>query len=68
MYNGGEYMPDKLLDLKIDLVFQRLFGMQKNSEITSHFLSLILEREIKKVDLDAIKECLATAKNQKLED
>ena len=58
-------MPDKLLDLKIDLVFQRLFGMQKNSEITSHFLSLILGREIKKVDLDANKRMLSNRKKSK---
>ena len=32
-------MPDKLLELKNDLVFQELFGKQKNSDITCHFLS-----------------------------
>ena len=35
---------NKLLDLKNDLVFQELFGKQKNSEITGHLISLILER------------------------
>ena len=40
----------KLLDLKMDIVFQELFGKQKNSNITSHFLSLILGREIKDIE------------------
>ena len=32
-------MPDKLLELKNDLVFQKIFGTQKNKLITSHFIS-----------------------------
>ena len=48
-------MSEKLLDLKQDIVFQELFGKQKNSNITSHFLSLILGREIKDIDLDVNK-------------
>ena len=51
-------MPDKLLELKNDLVFQKIFGMPKNSEVTAHFLSLILKREIRNIDLDANKRML----------
>ena len=58
-------MPDKLLELKNDLVFQELFGKQKNSQITSHFLSLILGREIKNIDLDANKRMLGNRRNAK---
>ena len=39
---GGEKMPDKLLELKNDLVFQKVFGVQRNSLITGHFLSLFI--------------------------
>lgn len=48
-------MPDKLLELKNDLVFQELFGNPKNNQITGHLLSLILKREVYNVDLDANK-------------
>ena len=58
-------MPDKLLDLKNDLVFQRLFGNPKNKEITGHLLSLILKREIYNIDLDANKTFLGDAKDSK---
>jgi predicted transposase/invertase (TIGR01784 family) len=58
-------MPDKLLDLKNDLVFQRLFGTPKNSKIISHLLSLILKREIYNIDLDANKVMLGNSKNSK---
>ena len=58
-------MPDKLLDLKNDLVFQRLFGNPKNSEITSHLLSLILKREIYNIDLDVNKTFLGPNANSK---
>ena len=58
-------MPDKLLDLKNDLVFQRLFGNPKNKEITGHLLSLILNREIYNVDLDANKMFLGENANAK---
>ena len=37
-------MSGELLDLTKDLVFQELFGKQKNKEITAHLLSLILKR------------------------
>ena len=53
-------MPDKLLKLKNDLVFQELFGKSKNSQITAHFLSLILGKEIHTIDLDVNKECYIT--------
>lgn len=58
-------MPGKLLELTNDLVFQELFGKQKNKEITSHFLSLILKREIYNVDLDANKRMLGNRQNSK---
>ena len=58
-------MPDKLLDLKNDLVFQRLFGNPKNKEVTSHLLSLILKREIYNIDLDANKIFLGESENAK---
>lgn len=51
-------MPDKLLELKNDLVFQELFGKQKNSNITRHLLSLILNKEIYNIDLDVNKRML----------
>lgn len=58
-------MPDKLLELKNDLVFQELFGKQKNSNITSHLLSLILNREIYNVDLDVNKRMLGNSPDAK---
>ena len=56
---------NELLDLKVDLVFQKLFGKQKNSEITKHFLSLILGREVNDVNLDANKRMLGNRENSK---
>ena len=58
-------MPDKLLDLKNDLVFQRLFGKQENKKITQHLLSLILGREVKNIDLDVNKRMLGKRKDSK---
>ena len=58
-------MPDKLLDLNVDLVFQKLFGKQKNCEITRHLLSLILGREINDVNLDSNKRMLRNRQNSK---
>lgn len=58
-------MPDKLLELKNDLVFQKLFGKQENKKITQHLLSLILEREVKNIDLDANKRMLGSRKKSK---
>ena len=58
-------VPDKLLELKNDLVFQKIFGTQKNKLITSHFLSLILEKEIFNLDLDANKRLLKNRKDSK---
>ena len=40
-------MSGELLNLTKDLVFQELFGKQKNKDITAHLLSLILNRKIK---------------------
>ena len=59
-------MPDKLLNLKLDIVFQELFGNQKNSEITSHLLSLILKREINNIDLDVNKRMYGKNDNSKI--
>ena len=58
-------MPDKLLELKNDLVFQKLFGKPKNSQITAHFLSLILNRKIHNIDLDVNKRMLGNRKDSK---
>ena len=58
-------MPDKLLELKNDLVFQKVFGMQKNSLITGHFLSLILGKEIYDINLDVNKRMLSSRSNSK---
>ena len=58
-------MPDKLLNLKLDIVFQELFGNPKNAEITGHLLSLILKREIYNVDLDTNKRLYVNSDNQK---
>ena len=58
-------MPDKLLELKNDLVFQKVFGMPRNSDITAHFLSLILKRQIHNIDLDANKRMLSSRMDSK---
>ena len=58
-------IPEKLLELKNDLVFQKLFGKPKNSNITSHFLSLILKKEIHNIDLDVNKRMLRNRPNSK---
>ena len=42
-----------------------MFGKQKNKEITAHLLSLILNREIKNIDLDVNKRMLGNRKNSK---
>ena len=55
----------ELLNLTKDLVFQELFGKQKNKDITAHFLSLILNREIKNIDLDVNKRMLGNRENSK---
>ena len=55
----------KLLELKNDIVFQELFGKQKNSKITEHLLTLILEREIKDIDLDVNKRMLGNRQDSK---
>ena len=58
-------MSIQLLELKNDLVFQKIFGTQKNSLITRHLLSLILNREISDVDLDANKRMLKDNQDSK---
>lgn len=55
----------ELLNLTKDLVFQELFGKQKNKDITAHLLSLILNREIKNIDLDVNKRMLGNRENSK---
>ena len=59
-------MPDKLLDLQNDIVFQELFGKQKNKHITQRLLSLILEKPIYNIDLDVNKRMLGDRKNSKI--
>lgn len=59
-------MEVELLELKNDLVFQELFGRQKNSKITRHLISLILQREIRNLDLDVNKRMLGNRKNSKI--
>ena len=58
-------MSGELLNLTKDLVFQELFGKQKNKDITAHLLSLILNRKIKNIDLDVNKRMLGNRKNSK---
>ena len=55
----------KLLELKNDIVFQKIFGSQKNKEITSHLLSIILKKEIKNINLDVNKDLIGNTKNDK---
>ena len=55
----------KLLKLKDDIVFQELFGKQKNSKITAHLISLILGKEVKDINLDTNKRMLGDSKNSK---
>ena len=59
-------MPDKLLNLSNDIVFQELFGNPKNSKITAHLLSLILQRKINNIDLDVNKRMLGNSPNSKI--
>ncbi len=47
-----------LLELKNDIVFQELFGNQRNSKITGYLLSLILGRDVNNVNLDLNKRML----------
>ena len=58
-------MSGELLNLTKDLVFQELFGKQKNKDITAHLLSLILNRKIKNIDLDVNKRMLGNRENSK---
>ena len=48
-----------------DIVFQELFGKQKNKDITAHLISLILNKEIKNIDLDANKRMTGTNEKSK---
>ena len=59
-------MSGELLELTRNLVFQELFGKQKNKDITAHLLSLILGREITNIDLDANKRMLGDRENSKI--
>lgn len=59
-------MAVELLELKNDLVFQELFGRQKNSKITGHLISLILQKEIRNLDLDVNKRMLGNRKDAKI--
>ena len=55
----------ELLNLTKDLVFQELFGKQKNKDITAHLLSLILKRKIKNINLDVNKRMIGNRENAK---
>ena len=59
------HIADKLLELKNDLVFQELFGKQKNRKITGHLLSLILKREVNNINLDLNKRMLGNKEDSK---
>ena len=48
-----------------DIVFQELFGKQKNKDITAHSISLILNKEIKNIDLDVNKRMLGNSEDSK---
>ena len=52
--------------LKNDIVFQELFGRQKNCEITKHLISLILGRKISNIELDVNKRMLGNRKDSKI--
>ncbi len=56
---------DKILQLKKDIVFQKLFGSEENKEITSYFLSLILERNITSINLDVNKKLIGNSIDEK---
>ena len=58
-------MPGKFLEPTNDLVFQRLFGRQKNKDITANLLSLILNRKILNIDLDSNKRMLTDNETSK---
>lgn len=49
----------KLLKPATDVVFQNMFGRTVNKGITGHFLSLILEKDIKNLTLDKNKRLLS---------
>ena len=49
----------KLLRPAQDIVFQNIFGRNVSKKITSYFLSLILEKEIKNITLDKNKRLLS---------
>ena len=53
------------IDLKDDIVFQELFGKQKNSKITGHLLSLILKRKVTNVNLDLNKRMIGNRESSK---
>ena len=52
---NGNKKERKLLNPKNDYTFKRIFGHKGNEEITKGLLSAILQKEIKKVDLDKNK-------------
>ena len=65
---GGERtkLKNQLLKLKNDIVFQEVFGKQKNSEITKHLISLILQREIENIELDTNRIMIGNHKDSKV--
>ena len=46
------HISKKLLDVKIDYVFKKIFGRKGNEDITKAFLSTILEDKITSISLD----------------
>ena len=58
-------MSDRLMDLKNDLVFQKIFGRQKNKEITRYLLSLILKKEIKNINLETNRKLIGNKMDEK---
>ncbi len=57
---------NKLLELTNDIVFQKIFGDPKNKDITKHFLSILLDKNIKNINLDANQEAMNDAKNDEI--
>ena len=56
----------ELLKVKDDIVFQNIFGKEKNRKITEHLLSLILGRKVEKVILDVNKRMLTNRADGKI--
>lgn len=51
-YNRKEVRPIKLLNIKTDYVFKRVFGYKGNEQITKNFLSCILGQKVSDIELE----------------